>query len=353
MKVVHITMTPLAGAPIRLVRALNAFTKIDARLINFNPLAYGQRTYPEDIAYKDNSEEARALIEDADIVHLHHWMDLKNNSFGIDLSHKVVVRQFHSEPEFVAKHARTSANQIIHDPLPQLVIAQFHERYYPRARMVPNLLDFEDIDSMFESIQAISDKPRIIFSPTSPFAAAANRWNTKGKPETLHILERLKKQHDLDYEVFHNLPWNEANQKKSKATAVIDEMVTGSYHLSGLEGLALGKCTFGYLDTRVIEVIVKITGATSLPWINIHLSQFEETIEHFIHEPALFSQAGQYAYQWMRQYWRTEKLVEYYTQAYDDVLNGMRNLRSEPLQELTDIVMPNLRWLKLTGQLYG
>ncbi len=346
-------MTPLAGAPIRLVRALNAFTEIDARLINLNPLAYGQRTYPEDIAFRKNPEEARAHIENADLVHLHHWMDLKKNPFGIDLSRKAVVRQFHSEPEFVAKHARLPVDTVIHDPLPQLVIAQFHERYYPRARMVPNLLDFEDIDRALDSNPTTPHKPRILFSPTSPAAAAASRWNTKGSPETLIVLERLQKQLSVDCEVFQDLPWHEAIKRKSAATAVIDEMVTGSYHLSGLEGLALGKCTFGYLDTRMIEVIVKITGSTSLPWINVHLSQFEETIGHFAHEPALFSESGQYAYRWMRQYWRTEELVKHYTQAYSDVLNGMRDLRTEPLRELTDIVMPNVRWLKLTGQLYG
>lgn len=291
-------------------------------------------------------------IENADLVHLHHWMDLKKNPFGIDLSRKVVVRQFHSEPEFVAKHARTSVDTIVNDPLPQLVIAQFHERYYPRARMVPNLLDFQSIDKAFESIPT-SDKPRIVFSPTSPAAAGASRWNTKGSPETLLILERLREQHSLEYEVFQDLPWGEAILRKSAATAVIDEMATGSYHLSGLEGLALGKCTFGYLDTRMIEVIVKLTGSTSLPWINVHLSQFEETIGHFFREPGLFAESGQYAYRWMRQYWRTEELVKHYMDVYTDVLNGMQNLRKEPLRELTDIVMPNLRWLKLTGQLYG
>ena len=45
---VHVSYTPLAGSPIRIVNALNKWTDIKARLINLNPNIYGDRVFEED-----------------------------------------------------------------------------------------------------------------------------------------------------------------------------------------------------------------------------------------------------------------------------------------------------------------
>lgn len=351
MKVVHLCMTPLAGAPIRIVQALNKYTPVQARLINLNPIAYGSRTYTEDLAFRQNPDEARALIEAADLIHLHHWMDLKKNPFGVDLSCKAVLRHFHSEPDFVARHARVAREVIVNDPLPQLVIAQYPERHYPRARMVPNLLNEQEL-AQAKTTPLPSALPRLLYSPTSDLAAGASRWNTKGMPETLALLHEVQQKIPFEADVFTNLPLTEALRRKSQADAVLDDLVTGSYHLSGLEGLALGKCTFGYLDNRIVAVLTKLTGSTSLPWVNVHLSELRELLGQFLNEPDLFKQAGQYAARWMRENWRSEVLVRHFTTAYDDVLNGMSLLRTDTLHELSDVTLPDIRWLKLTQQLY-
>lgn len=56
MLVVHIAFSPLAGAPIRIVTALNAYTNMHARLINTNPAGYGKRTFPEDLIWGGGGE---------------------------------------------------------------------------------------------------------------------------------------------------------------------------------------------------------------------------------------------------------------------------------------------------------
>lgn len=85
MLVVHLTYTPLAGAPIRIVNALNAFTNVKARLINLNPNAYNSRVFPEDLIWQQDKNIALSLISAADIIVCHHPMDLVNNKFGISL----------------------------------------------------------------------------------------------------------------------------------------------------------------------------------------------------------------------------------------------------------------------------
>jgi len=151
-KVIHIALTPLAGSPIRIVRALNTHTNIAARLLTVNE--YSSATgfsFPADLCWwmKEDRAAFSQALEAADVIHLHHWMDLENNPLGINFSRhlsrgKKIIRQFHSNPKAVAHHARTPPDTILGDPLPQLTIPQLHERFYPRARIVPNIVPIDD-----------------------------------------------------------------------------------------------------------------------------------------------------------------------------------------------------------------
>lgn len=354
MNVVHLAMTPLAGAPIRLVQALNACTAVNARLVNLNPGAYGTRTFDEDLDFARDREQAMHLLHDADLVHCHHWMDLKCNPFGVDLSRKTVLRQFHSEPAFVARHAGVPVEAIVNDPLPQVVIAQFHERLYPRARPVPNLINFDAIDRTLAQVPPPDDlrSPVVSFAPTSDVAAGADRWNTKGAPETLALLRRLGAAHGFIVDAFENLPHGESLRRKASADLVIDELVTGSYHLSGLEALALGRPTLGFLDARMIAVLAALTGSDALPWVNLHLGLMADILPDLLQDRALCREVGQTSAAWMREHWATARMVSHFVRVYDDVLNGKTTLRTTRSRLLQDQVLPDLQWLHLSRSLY-
>lgn len=340
-------MTPLAGAPIRIVRALNRHTDIAARLINHNPSAYGTRTFDEDINFKSAPEESRELIASADLIHCHHWIDLASNPFGVDLRKKHVLRHFHSEPHFVAKHANVAVADIVGDERPQLVVAQFQERYYPRAKPVPNLLDLEALDRIAADTPRMARPTatvRLAYAPTTDVSAFSERWNTKGAPETLRILERMRERLPLTIDVFHALPHAEAMRRKFAADIVIDELVTGSYHLSGLESMAMGLTTLGYLDARTTAVVAALTGSMSLPWINVPLHAAPECLETLIDSSELRTFAGAAGMHWIRNNWDTQKLIRHYVEAYDDVLNGRPLVRSSRVNELNDIAIPDYNW---------
>ena len=346
LKVVHLSLTPLAGAPIRLVQALRKFAGIDARLINFNPNAYGSRIFDEDIRFESTVSESREIIESADLVHLHHWIDLRKNSFGVDLTSKKVVRHFHSEPSFVSKHSGVSVDVIVNDPVPQVVVAQFQERYYPNARPVPNLLNLQvlrDVEAK-ESKVPKNETLTVSYSPTTLTSSFDDRWNTKGAPETIKLIENFALKHAFCFDVFTDAPHARSLAKKYQSDIVIDELVTGSYHLSGLEALAFGKPTFGYLDQRVISVLSAITSSTSLPWINVPLHRIQDCFLNFLESEELRSMAGQASRLWIEEFWTEARLVAFYLRAYEDVLNGRSILRDRPVMGLTDIAIPDYTW---------
>lgn len=347
MRVVHLALTPLAGAPIRLVRALNRYTRVQARLVNANPDAYGSRVYDEDIDLRTQRDAALDAIERADLVHCHHWMDLKHNPFGVDFSRRRILRHFHSEPGFVARHAGTDAATIVADERPQLVVAQFHERLYPRARPLPNLLDFDQFEQAARAAQAGADRPGppcVAFHPTTEVAADADRWNTKGAPETRRLLAALAAGHGFDLDLASDLPHAEALRRKHHAAVVIDEMVTGSYHLSGLEGLALGRPTFGYLDARMVAVLGALTGSDSLPWINLPLHLLDEVLLVFLESEELRAAVGDHARRWMHRHWDTARRVQDYVDVYEEVGNGRTLLRDAAAFDIVDGAMQDFVW---------
>jgi FkbM family methyltransferase len=346
LKVLHLALTPLAGAPIRIVTALNAFTGIQARLINLNPRAYGTRTYPEDIDFSTQPDLARDLIESADLIHLHHWIDLAHNPFGVDLRGKRVIRQFHSHPAWIARHAGVDVEAVIADPLPQLVIAQFHERFYPRARPVPNLLNAADLQaSAAAAVVAPPGAPlRVAYQPTVDTSALQQRWDTKGKPETLTWLQRIAANLPLEIDCAGDLPYSEALARKARADVVLDELVTGSYHLSSLEGLALGKPTFAYLDARMVAVLAALTGSSALPWINTHLTTVEGPLRDLHADPALRAEIGAAGRAWIERHWDSAKLIQHFVSAYRDVSAGRACLREPNEARYVAVNLPNVDW---------
>jgi len=318
---------------------------VTARLINHNPNAYGKRTFSEDLDFNKQKSICEELIECADIIHLHHFINPVKNVFGINFSHKKILRHFHSEPKFLARHAGVTVDTILSDPLPSVVVAQFHERLYPSARPVPNLLARQPSVLAAESNRfAHRDVPVICFSPTTAAPGLTERWNTKGAPETLKVLTELGKFTNFHADVFIGLPHHLALQRKRDADIILDEMVTGSYHLSGLEGLSLGKPTFGYLDQRVVSVLCSLTGCNSLPWVNVHLSRLPEVLKLFVESSELREIAGHASKMWVERYWNEQNLVSSYVAVYDDVLAGATRLRHAPVDVLYDVAMPDYHW---------
>src|SRR5262249_43460891 len=142
------------------------------------------------------------------------------------------VRHFHSIPETVAARMGQTAADVLACPIPSIVMAGYQERYYPRARVVRIVVPlYEQSD----------EHDGIVFSPSLPTGAWAERWNTKSAPETSALLERVRRRTGCAVHVVQGRPLAETLLVKRRALAVVDDLVTGSYHTSGLEGLSVGR----------------------------------------------------------------------------------------------------------------
>lgn len=330
--VVHLAITPLAGAPWRICRSVSAHTTTTCRLITARPDAYGPRRYPGDLNWSDPADqaEARELLEAADLVVCHNQVGPETEHFeGLSLADLLadgtpMVRQFHSPPDFLARtgpwpdeHALMSGRD---DPLPALVIAQGQERFYPSAIPVPNIPDVTGQPWALPRNRPL----RLAFAPTSDLRADADRWSTKGAPETVAILESLAAEMPdrLEIDVLRDCPFEETIRRRAAADLNLDEVVTGNVHLSSLESLALGRPTLALLDDRTCDFLCAHTGAAELPWINTSLESLESVLRELLENPDRLAEIGAQGAAWMRRYWNPAETARQHVRAWMRVLAG-------------------------------
>ena len=349
VKVVSFSISPLAGAPIRIARAVSRYSDIEVRHVDLKRWGI----FEHDHVHEEDAEKTLMLAEQADIIHLFNYLDLNSSDFApVDfraLHRRGVrfVRMFESTPMRVAQRMGQSLEAVLNDPIPKLVIAQYPERFLPSARVVPNIV--METDPAYVPLDEEPPNLDVVFSPSWQHSAWVARWDTKGMPETNAVLERLSQKWGLECRVIQGRPLEEVLQAKRRAKLVIDELVTGRYHLSGLEGLSLGKPVLVYLDERTERVLRVISGSDVCPFVNVRLEDAEYVLLGILQHEEERIALGQVARRWVEQHWSAARLVEHYIRVYEDLLEDPTRIRrqpelaiDDPVERMRALIIPDL-----------
>lgn len=337
MKIVHFSNNSLAGMPLRLVRSLDALTEHEVRLVDLERYDVVRQLgwYDFDVVFSESVDEAVALAEQADIIHLHNFIDLKSREFApIDFAALEgrgtrIVRQFHSIPELVAERMGRPLADVLGCRLPWLVIAHYPERYYPRARVVPNFLPQDDPAYLPPDTEPEYD---VFFGPTKMYDAWESRWSTKGAPQTIDLMERLAWDTGCVVKWMHGKPLEEVLAVKRASRIVLDDMANGSIHLSGLEGLCQAKPVLCFLDERMTEVLGHMSGCPWNPFINVRLEEAEDVLRYLLVHREEAADMGRQGRRWIEEFYSDRVLVRHFTEAYDILMDDPDKLvRQEEL----------------------
>jgi len=329
VRVLHFSTTPLAGMPVRLVQALNRWTGIDARLADLNRFGL----YDHDLAFSESPDQIQQLAAQADIIHLHNYLDLDSRAFAplnfreLAAQGKRIVRQFHSTPQLVAQVMGITPEALLAQDIPCLAIAQYPERLYPRAMVVPNFVPETMPLYAPDQGEPLWD---VFYSHTKDLDAWEDRWSTKGAPQVLAMLARLERERGLRVRTATGLPLDQVLALKRKSRVVLDDLVTGSYHLTGLEGLAQGKAVLARLDERSLALLRRFSGADAHPFLNVRLEDAPEVLAALAADPDLTRELGAASRRWLEEHWPERRMVEHYAAAYDLLLEDPALVRRQP-----------------------
>jgi len=343
MKIVHISSTPLAGHPIKLVRAINEFSQHSARFIDLGHgvKGYGNRVYDSDLVVGRDDDEIREVLSSAELIHLHQTIELSYSVCGIRISDLIengvkVVRQFASQPSHFDTYAGEDVveTKFKNESVLHLVVAQYHERYYRWAYEVPLIVYPYDRDLDEESAFK-RDAVRIVYSPSNQMTFAESRWGSKGYDATLEVLKKIEEKKDVEICIVYDVSHREVMKEKARADIIIDEFVTGTFHTSALEGLALGKTTISYVDQRTCSTLSRVAGSGDVPFVMPRNKQeLEKILIKLVDDKDLLHKIGEASLSWFKRNYHPSKLIKNYIRIYENIdLLKVKNLEDFSIGE--------------------
>lgn len=308
MRILHLSDTPLSGAPLRLSNLLKKHNEdiMSAHITWTDRVGYRDFGY-DLLGSRMEKEELEYLIyEWADIIHYHNRWKRQEvfKHLGKWPPKKPSVIQIHS-PRFSENFLEE-----VNSGIPIAVIAQYHVREWPElSYIVPNVVDITEIAPLKRPAGLI---PKISFAPSN---TTCTGWDNKGYHEVMKILKPMKHSAGINLDLINQRPFSETIERKANADLGIDEIVTGSYHLSGLEYLALGIGCFSGIDSQTEKVLKDLTGCDHQPFIKATPSSFKRVLERILIDRTWHG-LGDSAREWMEKYWSPRILSDHYINMY-------------------------------------
>lgn len=342
--VLHISKTSLAGAPIRIVNALNKYTNYSARLANFMPSALEGNIpiYDEDLNWQIEPDKSmiRDLVKKADIIHFHHFMELEfYNPFLINFYKETkpgckFLRHFHTDKDYITRNDLDFSKYYPNDKQPRIVIPHYPERTFMDCQILPNIIPIHE--QYCSPVQTNNSKPVVVYSVSNKTSYKKERWATKGYPEVIEVLKKLSKELDFELVEISRLPFYDAMKLKQQADIVIGDVVTGSYHLTELEALSLGKPSLTYLDGRSVMTFMNTFKTKEIPFVNVNIDNLEFVLKDLLENKTLRENVGRFSREWMEKYYDDSVLIKSFIEIYDKLLQN-ENITRTGYKEYPDV----------------
>jgi len=298
MKILHLSETTLSGSPYRISKLIDRYTVHESRHIVWKRKILN-RVFPVDLVGEElNIDELKIMLDWADVIVYHNIYKKQSIFQNLPIPNKPSVIQIHSPREWFDDKAVDESG------LPVAVIAQFHVREWPKhSFIVPNVVDINE----YVPIKKDNPLPIVSFAPSS--------GNGKGPNNKGYgiIVPHLRKTSGIMFQKIFNKPYLECMQMKTYADIGIDDIYTGSYHLSTLEYLQLGVATICYTDEQTEKVVKDLTGCSELPWIHCGPRNIASPLTKALRS---YKELGVIARKWMEKYWSPEILCNHYTEMF-------------------------------------
>lgn len=297
MDVVHLAGNPVAGAPYAISRAMNMLSGVSSRAIQGLLSLRDGKKYDGDLSY--DSPLAADLVRDADVVFIHNSVKDKRLKDLIKDKYKIMV--CHSQPSDMEREMFVTADA-------HMVVAQYQPRLYEGHcdfTLAPNIIHIDDgimLPEAFRTGLTVGYTP----SNTKEWGDTGIRaWNRKGYKDTMDALGRS----GINYYHTTGRPLSEVLAERKTCAVIIDEIITGSYHRTSLEGASHGQMVLNAIDKHCEGIIKEVSGANTHPFHVTTLETIHETLKFIKESEGLVYHYGREAREWMEKYWRPKELA--------------------------------------------
>jgi len=290
MKLTVYSRTPLAAAPWELYKALKRYTTIDVSLINNTDRYNDGRVFPHHLLLTSPNGDAMRVLQESDMWHVHNY--LTPQLIVLKRAHKVIA-QFHSLPRlgnWQQLMAFADANYTIRQPN--------QEKEY-KLKSLPNIIDPDEYRPVRRRLPV-----KIAFAPSTRLPVG--HPGSKGYNEVRAVLNRVARKRDVEIVWIERKSYIENLRLKQQCHILIDDVVTGNWHRTSLEGMCFG-----------CAVLNKVTKS---PFVYATLSTLEERLLWLVDNPEILNNFQERSRFWVLQHWHAMDQVKEYVHAYQEVL---------------------------------
>ncbi|MBA7594346.1 hypothetical protein ES703_01287 [subsurface metagenome] len=292
MKVAIYSRTPLAAAPWELYKALKKYTNIDVSLIN-NTVRYNDgRVFPHHLLMLPNNGIAMRALYESELWHVHNYL---TPPLIVARKNQKVIAQFHSLPRL------GNWQQLMNFADRCYTVKQPGQEKEYKLKGLPNIIDPDEYRPVHRRTPT-----KIAFAPSNrmPIRNPAS----KGYNEVRTILDSVAKQRDVEIVWIEGRPYDTNLRLKQNSHILIDDVVTGNWHRTSLEGACFG--------CAVLNKVMKT------PFVYASLATLEERLLWLVDNPAVLSDFQERTRLWVLQSWHAMDNVQEYIRAYREITDA-------------------------------
>ncbi|MFK4751992.1 hypothetical protein [Oceanobacter antarcticus] len=311
-KIVHISPTPLVGAPGKIALAQRQTGKESICFIlsdypSSGPL-YQKFSSNSILLTEDNSDFFYEKISGADVVHIHNFIpDKHEKKIRSSIGESLLVYHAHSPlregPLFYDR-----STQLSYDV--KLVVGQHWGRLHTEHIAVPNII----FDTPSINLRKEGELLKVMYSPTHKHKG---RWTSKGSSKLDKVLDGLlsckmielirPKKPVSPYELF---------QLRRTCHLTIDEIITGGFHQVSIEGMCAGNIVVNGADFLGKACYSRFSDGEFPPFLYANDDTITDTLVNLASNVEETRRMQQESYDFFVKYCDYKKLVEFYDVAY-------------------------------------
>ena len=294
MKLAIFSRTPLAAAPWELYKALKKYTTVDVSLINAVARYNDGRVFPHHLLLTSPNGTAMRALQESDLWHVHNY--LMPQLVMLKKGHKVMA-QFHSLPRLMNWRQLmdfADVSYTIHQPN--------QKKEYKELKALPNIIDPDE----YRPRRRGKSPVKIAFAPST--RAPIGHPGSKGYAQVKAVLDSVVRKRNVKIVWIERRPYEENLALKQNSHILIDDVVTGNWHRTSLEGMCFG--------CAVLNKVAKS------PFVYATLKTLEERLLWLVDNPEILNDFQERSRLWVLQHWHAMDQVKEYVKAYEGMFNA-------------------------------
>lgn len=317
IKIVQLARIPCANSGLELSNLINKFSDaFQSRYIlgteysgKLATIPY--RKFPMDLFWQTQREECLKVLQEADIVHVHHDIIKDDDVIKILKTKKVIWTLYNLSQSLQYDNNAFNNNYINKCKILSNVITVADQSL--QRKMFSDITDIKVplVKMLFdENIIKNNAVPVVVFAPTNRVdnGIASKKYN-----DVLRIINELKAEgYIFNFDLIEGVPYEENLERKRKADILIDDVDADfeKFHNSSLEAACFGA--------------VPLTNYTGqdYPFYKTTIYTLKDVLIKFIVNPEFLKEEQSKIIRWRKDNFTPEKLLKIYEHIYFDVING-------------------------------